>query len=101
MFMFLAILTGWVIVEIKEFFKNDGTNNNLAFILLKIIFILFTMTCSLLVHIAPNAYSRLMDLINNMEIYSSITPHEKVTEESKFMNRFINNFKTNPNKANN
>jgi hypothetical protein len=39
MFLILAILSGWLIAELKDFFYNGGIANLLAFGLLKILFI--------------------------------------------------------------
>ena len=36
----LSLLLGWLIAEIKDFLGNGGMSNNLAYCLLKIIFIL-------------------------------------------------------------
>jgi amino acid transporter len=38
-----ALLTLWLLTELKEFFLNGGATNKLAFVLLKIIFIFIMM----------------------------------------------------------
>jgi hypothetical protein len=41
-FAALAFLTGWLVIELKDFMAMEGVKNSLAFILLKLSFIFVT-----------------------------------------------------------
>ncbi len=43
LYILIALFSGWLIIELKDFLSNGGINNMLAFTLLKIVFIVTAM----------------------------------------------------------
>ena|ERR1700733_8155262 len=43
LYILIALFSGWLIIELKDFLSNGGINNALAFTLLKIVFIITAM----------------------------------------------------------
>ena len=43
LYILIALFSGWLIIELKDFLSNGGINNTLAFTLLKIVFIVTAM----------------------------------------------------------
>jgi len=59
----LAILTGWLVTELKDFVNGGGVSNILAFGLLKICFILFSI---IILIILISFYDFFVGLVGNI-----------------------------------
>lgn len=70
----LAVLSGWLVGEMKDFITNGGVSNVVAFSLLKICFIL----CAIVIMIALIAYYYLIpDTIKRLyQKYNTTTPDD-------------------------
>jgi hypothetical protein len=80
MFLGIAMLSGWLVVELKDFFSSGGMGNSLAFTLLKIIFIFTLIMGNVILILAPH----LVDSILKTLINDKATPAEnKITTPAK------------------
>ncbi len=89
----LAILSGWLAAELKEFFINGGISNALAFSLLKIIFIIALILVVGAITTSYEIFRTVRNIATMLELPGIIAPGPRAYEKLPSSN--INNDRKN------
>lgn len=79
----LAILSGWLVTELKDFISGGGLANILAFSLLKICLILFIIIILIMMITFYDLIVRLVQRINQQNLLNNPEEVQKIQEKKK------------------